>query len=57
VTNQEEKKMGRPSLGLTKKVSITLPEELWDKLEIAKVSSESSSMSELLRKIIVAAID
>jgi metal-responsive CopG/Arc/MetJ family transcriptional regulator len=57
LSNQEEKKMGRPSLGLTKKVSITLPQELWDKLEIAKVSSKSSSMSELLRKIIVAAID
>jgi hypothetical protein len=49
--------IGRPSLGITKKVSLTLPEEFWDKLEIAKVQSESSSMSELLRKIITAAIE
>jgi hypothetical protein len=48
---------GRPSIGVTKKVSITLPEEMWDKLEFAKLTSGSSSMSELLRKIINAAID
>ncbi|WP_242486873.1 hypothetical protein [Peribacillus sp. TH16] len=26
-------KMGRPSLGVTKKVSITLPDEVWELIE------------------------
>jgi hypothetical protein len=54
---QEKKKVGRPSCGVTKKVSITLPEEVWVQLDVAKITSGSASMSELLRKIIIAAID
>lgn len=30
---QTENKMGRPSLGVTKKVSITLPDEVWEIIE------------------------
>lgn len=41
---------GRPSLGVTKKVSITLPEEIWEQLEQSK---GDQSMSAFLREIII----
>ena len=40
---------GRPSLGTTKKVSITLPDEVWEQLNEAK---GEESMSSFLRRII-----
>lgn len=30
---ETQNKMGRPSLGVTKKVSITLPEDVWELIE------------------------
>jgi hypothetical protein len=45
-------KVGRPSLGVTKKVSITLPEEVWDKLDSILEQSECRSRSELFREIL-----
>lgn len=47
-----EVKVGRPSLGVTKKVSITLEQEEWEQLEILQKDSGCGSRSELLRKII-----
>src|SRR5690606_7477754 len=41
---------GRPSLGTTRKVSITLPDEIWEQLEDAK---SDKSMSAFLREIII----
>lgn len=41
---------GRPSLGTTKKVSITLPDEIWEKLE--KDRGEQP-MSAFLRELIM----
>jgi hypothetical protein len=41
---------GRPSIGITKKISITLPEEIWETLERNK---ENLSMSSYLREIIM----
>lgn len=42
----EEIKIGRPSLGLTKKVSITLPEDDWDWID------QQGSRSETFRKLV-----
>lgn len=42
----EEIKVGRPSLGLTKKVSITLPEEDWEWID------QQGSRSETFRKLV-----
>lgn len=41
---------GRPSLGTTKKVSITLPDEIWDVLEIEK---GDETLAGFLREIIL----
>lgn len=41
---------GRPSLGTTKKVSITLPDDIWEKLEKEK---GEQSMSAFLRELIM----
>jgi hypothetical protein len=43
--------VGRPSLGTTKKVSLTLPDELWDKIEAQKKKWELNQ-SQTLRKMI-----
>ncbi|KIO69290.1 hypothetical protein B4065_1463 [Caldibacillus thermoamylovorans] len=40
---------GRPSVGTTKKVSLTLPDEIWEEIEKMK---EDSSQSAVLRKIV-----
>ncbi|MDR6726304.1 hypothetical protein J2W91_004815 [Paenibacillus amylolyticus] len=42
---------GRKSIGVTKKVSITLAEEMWEKLEEQRVQDQLSR-SEVLRNII-----
>jgi|SRR5579875_501583 len=55
--DKEEVKIGRPSLGVTKKVSITLPEEYWDMLEILQEETASASRSEILRKILMVVLD
>lgn len=41
---------GRPSLGTTKKVSITLPDQIWKQIEEAK---GDRSMSAFLREVII----
>lgn len=46
----ENKKVGRPSLGTTKKVSITLPDDIWEKMNQDK---KDQSMSSFLREMIM----
>lgn len=41
---------GRPALGITKKVSITLPDEIWDKLDDHRGDQK---MSAFLRELIM----
>jgi len=41
---------GRPSLGLTKKVSITLPDDIWKRIDKEK---GNSSMSSYFREMIL----
>ncbi|WP_018754436.1 ribbon-helix-helix protein, CopG family [Paenibacillus terrigena] len=43
---------GRKGIGLTKKISLTLPEQVWDDLEAA-CRSKQISRSELIRQIIL----
>ena len=43
------KQMGRPSLGVTKKVSLTLPETVWEHLD----RKADGNRSEYLRKLLV----
>lgn len=47
----EPKKVGRPSLGVTKKVSLTLSEETWAFLDKV-MEKNKESRSELLRNLI-----
>ncbi|HDJ1468224.1 TPA: hypothetical protein PPO51_004037 [Clostridioides difficile] len=42
---------GRPSLGVTKKVSITLPSDIWEKIEKEISDQELKSMSAYFRKV------
>jgi len=44
---------GRKGIGLTKKISLTLPESIWEDLE-ARCQSKQISRSELIREIIMA---
>lgn len=46
---ETENKMGRPSLGVTKKVSITLPDEVWDMIE-DKFDNKSAFFRSLVDK-------
>lgn len=41
---------GRPSLGTTKKVSITLPDEVWEQIE---KSRNGKPLSKFLREVII----
>ena len=41
---------GRPSLGVTKKVSITLPSDIWEKVEKEISEQDLKSMSAYFRK-------
>lgn len=43
------KQIGRPSLGVTKKVSLTLPESVWEHLD----NKADGNRSEYLRKLLV----
>lgn len=47
-----EVKIGRPSLGVTKKVSVTLPVEIWEQLDEMQIKNVCGSRSELLRRIL-----
>lgn len=42
---------GRPSLGVTKKVSITLPSDIWDKIEKEIKDQDLKSMSAYFRRM------
>lgn len=48
----KESKVGRPSLGVTQKVSLTLTSEEWEKLNYLQIKTDSKSRSELLRTLI-----
>lgn len=48
----DNKKVGRPSLGTTKKVSITLPDDMWERINNDR---EKQSMSSFLRELIMKA--
>jgi metal-responsive CopG/Arc/MetJ family transcriptional regulator len=54
---QEEIKVGRPSLGITKKVSITLPEDIWQLLDLSQEEAGFKSRSELFREMILRVIE
>lgn len=43
---------GRPSIGVTKKVSITLKEKEWEALDAIQKDMKCTSRSALLRKIL-----
>ena len=47
----EKKPVGRPSVGKTKRVALTLPEELWDRIDEEK-ESKDLSLAALFREII-----
>jgi hypothetical protein len=46
-------KVGRPSLGVTKKVSITLPEEIWTHLEETSSKNKFKTKSAYLRNLVI----
>lgn len=47
----KKEKAGRPSLGTTKKVSITLPNDIWGKIENEISKRDLKSMSAFFREI------
>lgn len=47
----KKEKAGRPSLGVTKKVSVTLPQDIWDKIQTDIKDQDLKSMSAFFRKI------
>lgn len=49
----KKEKLGRPSLGVTKKISLTLPKDIWDKIEIEKTEMDLKSTSAYFRKFIL----
>ena len=49
----KKEKLGRPSLGVTKKISLTLPKDVWDKIEIEKTELDLKSTSAYFRKFIL----
>lgn len=49
---QEQVKMGRPSIGQTNKLSITLPEEIWQRLDQLQQEQFCATRSELIRRIL-----
>jgi hypothetical protein len=50
----KREKIGRPSLGVTKKVSITLPSDVWDKIEQEIKDQGLKSMSAYFRELALA---
>lgn len=53
--SQKEKSVGRPSLGLTKKVSLTLPEESWER--VSEKAAVYGSQSAYLRSLVEESLD
>lgn len=51
VSIDKTKKMGRPSLGVTRKVSLTLTEDIWGQI-YKLVDDSQQSQSKVLRGII-----
>lgn len=49
----KRERAGRPSLGVTKKVSLTLPEDIWRKIEKDIKDQDLKSMSAFLRKMVL----
>lgn len=49
----KKEKAGRPSLGVTKKVSITLPQDIWEKIENDIKDQDLKSMSAYFRKMML----
>jgi hypothetical protein len=57
-TGEYECKVGRPSMGVTKKVSVTLPEEVWEFIEefeskssyFRYIASDDFKQTQLIRK-------
>lgn len=47
-------KVGRPTLGVTKKVSLTLPKETWDLLDQAAEGNRSQFLRETITSYLVA---
>lgn len=45
-------KMGRPSLGTTKKVSVTLKDDEWKQLDSLQKELSCKTRSELMRKVL-----
>lgn len=43
--------MGRPSLGVTKKISVTLPDDIWEKISKEISEGDLKSMSAYFRKM------
>lgn len=52
MVKKKKSSVGRPSLGITQKVSLTLTPKEWESLNMLQLSSNSESRSDLLRKII-----
>lgn len=49
----KREKAGRPSLGVTKKISLTLPEDIWGKIEKDIKDQDLKSMSAFLRNMVL----
>lgn len=49
---EKKNKMGRPSLGITKKVSITLPPESWEWIDETVEYGHASSRSDFFRQVV-----
>jgi hypothetical protein len=50
----KREKMGRPSLGVTKKISVTLPQDIWEKIEKEIKDQDLKSMSAFFRELALA---
>ncbi|TQD31984.1 hypothetical protein FKW81_17830, partial [Rhodobacter capsulatus] len=47
----KKENVGRPSIGVTKKVSITLPEDIWSKIKSDIKDKDLKSMSAYFREL------
>jgi len=50
----KKESVGRPSMGVTKKVSITLPEDIWSKIKSDIKDKDLKSMSAYFRELALA---
>lgn len=51
LSKEDKPKMGRPSIGVTKKVSITLPATEWERIADLKENNHIESISEHFRNL------